>query len=339
MSHLKERKDKNCLNCNAVVHGRYCSVCGQENLEPQESAGHLVSHFFNDITHFDGKFFSSLKYVLFNPGFLSEEYMAGRRASYLNPVRMYVFTSFIFFLLFFSFSNNDEVKVTRPSEGKHKREQKDTAIHIAAGPGASKDTIPIQVKDGNIDVGNSFTINTNEYRDLKQYDSLTDAGKVKDNFFKRWIVRKELRSRGKYGDRRAFDEKLVENFKHNVPQIFFLSLPLLALALKLLYIRRKRFYYVAHAIFSIHLFIFTYIAVLIIYGLDFLSDLPYMSWISVINILAGFAIVYYWYKAMRNFYGQSRWKTIIKFILVIISLLIIFSLTSLLILLFSYYKT
>ena len=102
MSHAQERARKNCLNCNAQVHGRFCQICGQENLEPQESFWHLVTHFFNDITHFDGKFFSSLKLLFFHPGFLSAEYKRGRRSSYLNPVRMYVFTSFLFFLVFFS---------------------------------------------------------------------------------------------------------------------------------------------------------------------------------------------------------------------------------------------
>ena len=108
MSHLKERNEKICLNCGTALTGRYCHVCGQENLEPKETVWHLVQHFFNDITHFDGKFFSTVKYLLRKPGFLSKEYMAGRRMSYLNPIRMYVFTSAIFFLIFFSLSRPDE---------------------------------------------------------------------------------------------------------------------------------------------------------------------------------------------------------------------------------------
>ena len=102
MSHAPERLEKNCLNCGATVMGRYCHVCGQENVKPKESFWHLVTHFFNDVTHFDGKFFTTLKDLLLKPGFLSKEYMIGRRNSYLNPVRMYVFTSAIFFLLFFT---------------------------------------------------------------------------------------------------------------------------------------------------------------------------------------------------------------------------------------------
>lgn len=120
MSHLKERKERNCLNCQTTVIGRYCHVCGQENLEPKESVWHLVQHFFNDITHFDGKFFATVKYLLRKPGFLSAEYVAGRRASYLNPIRMYVFTSAIFFLILFALKDpKDMVNVNeKPERGK-----------------------------------------------------------------------------------------------------------------------------------------------------------------------------------------------------------------------------
>src|SRR5687768_17786211 len=109
MSHLTERKEKNCLNCNAIVQGRYCQVCGQENIVPQESFRHLVLHFIYDITHFDGKFFETLKYLIFKPGLISKEYIAGRRTRYLNPIRMYVFTSAIFFLIFFATSGDNVV--------------------------------------------------------------------------------------------------------------------------------------------------------------------------------------------------------------------------------------
>jgi hypothetical protein len=102
VSHTKEREEKICLNCGAQLTGRYCQVCGQENTEPKETVWGLVSHFFNDITHFDGKFFSTVKYLIAKPGFLSAEYIKGRRASYLHPIRMYVFTSAFFFIIFFS---------------------------------------------------------------------------------------------------------------------------------------------------------------------------------------------------------------------------------------------
>ena len=80
----------------------------------------MFTHFFYDITHFDGSFFVTLKDLLFKPGFLSREYMLGRRKKYLHPVRMYVFTSAVFFLVFFSLfhvSENDiSIKATTTEE-------------------------------------------------------------------------------------------------------------------------------------------------------------------------------------------------------------------------------
>ena len=92
MPHLPERSEKVCLNCKADLIGRFCHICGQENVEPKEGFWHMVTHFVFDLFHFDGKFLSTLKYLLFKPGYLSKEHLIGKRASYLHPIRMYVFT-------------------------------------------------------------------------------------------------------------------------------------------------------------------------------------------------------------------------------------------------------
>lgn len=94
-------------------------MCGQENLEPKETVWHLVTHFFNDITHFDGKFFETVKLLLRKPGFLSAQYVSGRRASYLNPIRLYVFTSAIFFI--FLFALRDPKGIVEVSEGSARK--------------------------------------------------------------------------------------------------------------------------------------------------------------------------------------------------------------------------
>ncbi len=130
MSHSKERKEKNCLNCGAEVAGRYCQVCGQENTEPKETFLVLVSHFFNDITHFDGKFFSTVKLLLTKPGFLSAEYLKGRRSSYLHPIRMYVFTSAFFFIIFFSLFNPESIFKENRSDEEQLTELTDASANL-----------------------------------------------------------------------------------------------------------------------------------------------------------------------------------------------------------------
>ena len=111
MKHTNLRHDKTCLNCGTAVPERFCSHCGQENTEPKESFGHLLGHFFADVTHYDSQLFSTLKYLILKPGFLTKQYNAGKRLSYLNPIRMYIFISAVFFLVMFSGKKEEQVPV------------------------------------------------------------------------------------------------------------------------------------------------------------------------------------------------------------------------------------
>ncbi|HTK21471.1 MAG TPA: DUF3667 domain-containing protein, partial [Mucilaginibacter sp.] len=111
------RHENDCLNCGTIIQGHYCHNCGQENLELHESFGHMMNHAISDYFHFDHQFFHTLKPLLFKPGFLTNEYMAGRRAQYLHPVKMYIFISIVYFLLLFK-TNGDSNIVHVNENGK-----------------------------------------------------------------------------------------------------------------------------------------------------------------------------------------------------------------------------
>ncbi|MFN3665037.1 MAG: DUF3667 domain-containing protein [Sediminibacterium sp.] len=358
MSHLPERKEKICLNCGAALHGRFCHYCGQENIEPKDSFWHLVTHFVYDIIHFDGKFFSTLKYLLFRPGFLSHEYLRGRRADYLHPIRMYVFTSAFFFLIFFSFYQKEkEIDIKEKKDTvaqvmkKLERQKKSlegalnnpTAI-IASGQIKDKlnqtiaeidmlkrdSTLIDSVKslpEGGFTLM-SFDRNkvTSTLATVREYDSLQALlpEKERDGFFVRAIERQNLHLREKYkGDSKASLQAISNKFIHLFPQMLFVSLPLFALLLQLLYARRKQFYYVNHVIYSIHLYCAIFIIILA--GLWLNSILIWIThkesdWIGGLFTLAGF---FYLYKSMRNFYGQRRGKTILKYILLLFASMLV----------------
>lgn len=351
MSRLKERQQKNCLNCNTEVQGRYCHICGQENIEPKESAWDLVSHFFRDITHFDGNFFSTVKYLLTKPGFLSTEYSIGRRASYVNPVRLYIFTSAFFFLLFFTFFQSDTIDLESDVSIN-----KTTMAQIAKMDSAAfadftrninkeneKPDKPMTRAEFQTYMDSSIIFDTSsiitmKYRTPQQYDSALKAG-LDDNWVERKLNYKLIDLNKKYKGRK-FDA--FRDFKrlllHSLPQLLFISLPLLALILKLVYIRRKQFYYVNHGIFSVHLYIFVFIALLIIFMLNSLNSM--VNW-AVINWLVFFiyaGLFFYQYKAMRNFYKQRRAKTVFKFLLVNLVFFIVLTLLFTSFIFFSLFK-
>jgi len=333
MSHLPLRKENNCLNCGTTVVGKYCHNCGQENIEPKESLWHLITHFFNDVTHFDGKFFSTLKDLLFRPGFLSKEYMNGRRSSYLNPIRMYLFTSFIFFLIFFSVYQIHEkqfenVKVTL--NGKTLAEIDSLSPgQFAEFTKELNNGVPmthnefVHYKDSVTSI-EGFLFDNGIFKNKKDYDSLLRKGVIKDNWFKRQFNYKKFALDKKYHNQQGrFWGDFSESLMHHFPQMLFVSLPFVALLLQLLYVRRKKFYYVSHAIFTIHLYIFVFIAMLVEIGLFQLEKVNGFGWLKYVNILLSVAILFYIYKAMRNFYEQGRLKTISKYLLFLFSFFVL----------------
>lgn len=92
------RESPICKNCGAPLSGEFCPKCGQRdydfNRSFREIAGELAESFWN----FDSKLFRGVVDLLFRPGFLTTEFLAGRRASQVPPLRFYLFVSILFFL-------------------------------------------------------------------------------------------------------------------------------------------------------------------------------------------------------------------------------------------------
>jgi len=319
VSHLPQRLEKKCLNCGTTVIGKYCHVCGQENTEPKESVWQLVSHFFSDVTHFDGKFFTSLKDLITKPGYLSQQYTSGRRTSFLHPVRMYLFTSFIFFLIFFSLFKVDQSSLNVIE--KNNPEKIDTAALGEISSEFTGDGKPMTTTELNkkIRIDSIHFFNQN-YRSKAAYDSALASGKVTDNWLRRKVTYRGIELAQKYGpNKKLFIANFVEKLQHSIPQMLFVLLPLFALILKILYVRHGHFYYTEHAIFTLHFYIFSFIVMLLIFGIAKVDALPGLTWMGYINFALFICILFYLYQAMRFFYSQGRLKTLFKMSLLLLT--------------------
>jgi hypothetical protein len=335
VSHIPLRKEKDCLNCGAEVQGRYCQDCGQENIVPHETFWHMVTHFFYDITHFDSKFFETVKDLLFKPGFLTKQYVLGKRAAYLHPIKMYVFTSAVFFLLFFSLFKPDANftdtanREFNPEKRKvyinqlREKIAKDTSdIKLKSMLYRAMDTTrPLTVKEV-IDSGQSnveFNFINTDFHTIKEYDSAqANLSKTeRDGWLRNRLIKKQIRLEEEFrSDPAAAGKKLYDSILHKLPYMLFVSLPLFALLLKLVYIRRKNFYYADHGIFTIHIYVFTFILLLVLFSFGKLQDIVNFKFFGVVVLILLLLLFFYLYKGMRNFYGQRRAKTFFKFLLV-----------------------
>ncbi len=335
MSHLHEREEKVCLNCGTQLAGRYCQNCGQENVEPKETTWHLVVHFFNDVTHFDGKLFSTLKPLLLKPGFLTEEYVKGRRASYLNPIRMYLFISAVFFLVLTKFIvpvNHIHVNEDQHTETKHttdttKEEPKHSLAKQIKAVSDAVDSLVVYDNNKLIPLknGDTFTeVQVNSYNpaSIEAYDSLQHLlpDNEKDDGLTRYLAQKTLTfNEKKKKEPKEFTKEVLSSFLHSIPSLLFFSLPLIALMFRLLYIRRKQYYYVSHGIFVIHYFCFLFIGLIFYYAA---ARVPVLR--PALSVIVPVGLLVYLFAAMKRFYKQGWFKTSVKFLL-LLSMVFIFS--------------
>ena len=89
-----------CKNCNVKQEEwfKYCPNCGQEQIDKLVTFKQFLLDFLGDYFTFDSLFIRSFRPLLFKPGFLTNEFLAGRRVRYIPPIRMFIFISIVFFL-------------------------------------------------------------------------------------------------------------------------------------------------------------------------------------------------------------------------------------------------
>jgi hypothetical protein len=90
---------KRCLNCGAELTGRYCANCSQAADVHVPSTRELIHEALEGVTHSDSRLWRTLYLLWFKPGKLAQEFVAGRRAAYLPPFRLYLVLSILFFLV------------------------------------------------------------------------------------------------------------------------------------------------------------------------------------------------------------------------------------------------
>lgn len=343
------RKEKDCLNCGHTVEDHFCSHCGQENIIVKEDALHMIVHATADYFHFESKFFGTIKPLLLKPGRLTQQYVAGKRVSFIHPIRLYIFVSIVFFLVILSSGHKTEKHVVAGPKSDtvaaHKTDslRKDGLAILKEG--ISKVPAPTALKDSIIsDINKNAKERKKGYRSEAAYfelDSLNWTGKFptveayenyqktlprtkRDNFVENYLAKKNIELRDYPG---GASKKMMEDFIHNLPKMMFLLLPLFATLLKLVYIRKKKYYY-EHLIFSFHLHSAIFLSVLITILFSWISTYIY-DISDILQTICVFYIIWYIYRSLRTFYGSTRWITAFKFFFLFIGYTILVSLTSL----------
>ena len=102
----QQRAGDKCRNCGSVIESRYCSDCGQLAQNFHRPIWHLVTEVCGDFLSLDGRVMQTLPSLMIRPGRVTKEYLGGQRQKFVPPFRLYLLTSFVFFLLLFAFGDS-----------------------------------------------------------------------------------------------------------------------------------------------------------------------------------------------------------------------------------------
>jgi hypothetical protein len=325
-----------CANCGSALAGEYCAACGQRNEPHVHTVVHFAGEAFESISHADSRLWRTLWYLLARPGYLTREFFDGRRARYLPPFRLYLVVSVVFFLVV-GVPSETVLPASDPPTAEAIESMKSAAdaLEKELGPGsealrkigaglrrqAEKDSAALARGEGAdaADDGSAaaeLTAQAPESSAKKKKEGLQPKNAMTD--FCDEFKEPDARGNESYANLQAFCAKtaedggaeLAKSIGHNIPRAMFVFLPLLALVMKLLYWRPKR-YYVEHLLFLIHNHAFVFLALAI---LGLLKLIPKVGQhLGTLEFAIWVYMIWYIYRGMRNVYRQGRGLTLVKY--------------------------
>ncbi|MEM1325421.1 MAG: DUF3667 domain-containing protein [Bacteroidota bacterium] len=325
-------QQQHCLNCGAALpeNARYCPDCGQKVTDGRESLRSILEEFVESLFNVDSRFFRTLRDI-FIPGKLTIAYFSGKHKSYVHPIRLLLVSTVILITVINLVLKNVDADFTL-SDVRQRWEQADMTEQFVVYSDSIREVIQgdfpqpmVQVATDSFYVAlakldsiendtvavpfSLFSMSGNDRAKYARHDLITMSPKeladkyLKDrSFWFRLKSQQELRF-FKSG------QNIVTFFLSNVTWQALLALPLVALYMQLLYIRRK-FYYVEHLIFSIHNTALFFIAVTILSVFD--SFLP-----EIVDLIVMLLVFVYLLFSMKRFYQQNWWKTVVKQLLAV----------------------
>jgi hypothetical protein len=268
-----------CKNCGADAQGNYCHQCGQATHLHVPSAREFLHEFIAHYVALEGKLWKTLALLIARPGLLTCEYVQGRRVRYLEPLRVYLTFSIIFFALF-KLSGVEVARFDDPSP----------AMAAAVADGRAKETV----------LGPALV------QDVAEYEKVLAAlNKKASNLHP---VLRERIARFMSLSSQAQKAALKQAFYSYTPYAIFAMMPLFALYLKILYLGSGR-RYGEHFLFALHVnaFAFLMLSVMIL--------VP-ETW-KFITFALLLWLVFYLPLAMRRVYESGWLSTLVRWIVLI----------------------
>lgn len=131
-----------CADCGAETSGNFCSNCGQPT-HVHRTLHHLLEEVAHGVMHFDARIWRTLPLLWLNPGRLTREWIEGKRARYVSPLAMFLFTVFVMFfaLSFMPHGEGEPVKVNVTADQARLAESEQALEELRAEARAAPDRV------------------------------------------------------------------------------------------------------------------------------------------------------------------------------------------------------
>ena len=343
---FRRRKDQDkplthCENCGAELQGHWCAHCGQPAIDYRRSFRHVIADLLDEFLNWDSKFFATIALLIFKPWRLTNAFLAGKRVRYANPLRLYLLASILFF---FAVNYGARGLKFEPEKiGPKDRAELEAELKKGDLPPVAKEQLEALLRESPSKPGSSPATNApspppmalspspapsasattaSPQPALSAKDEKKEYGKIGDRPFmvfdeaksttpfERWI---EARAKEKMGEKGTKMGLFISTLFSNLPYMMLCCIPLFALVLKTLYVRRHIFY-IDHLIYALHIHTFAYTGIMLIVlatiGLNRVTPGPIAGWIIA---LLWIAFVTQILLSIRYVYRQGWFFSVFKF--------------------------
>ncbi|MEO8045103.1 MAG: DUF3667 domain-containing protein [Spartobacteria bacterium] len=303
-----------CEDCGVELHGRYCSHCGQVAVDYHRSFRHVVADVAESFLNWDSKFTKTIGLLLISPGWLTNQFVAGRRTRYLHPLRVYLLVSIVFFVC----ARFVPLQVKPPDVSKMTTKERADVEEAMKNP-AIPEAVRIQVLRNLAEQKKKEAAKKGTPQGPSVAPVPTPPPAVKDDTLERqlddaaapsWL---KTKLREKIGPHGSNVELLGKTLRDNISTMMLFCIPLFAFVLKILYLRQGR-YYIEHLVYALHIHAFFYIAVLLMA----FSAMAAQRWVPTVETpllwILVIALVAQVFRSIRQVYRQSWSMTTFKFL-------------------------
>lgn len=290
-----------CPNCTRSYKPTdlFCAHCGQSTRSSRVDFKHLVTEALGGLYSFDGKNWNTAITLISRPGLITKHFIEGKLARYAHPIRLYLFVSFVFFII---------LKNDRSDNLPNMLADSPSDFELDLGG----DTTLVFAEVAKIDPDNLIAI-----------DSVLQSGNHEVNWFNRLTLRQFIKFQG--GGLNLFQGA----FLSNMSLAMFLLIPVMG-AIFWLLTRGSKSWFVDCLVFSLHFqtFIFIWLAINSLLGL---ISIDFPTWVVVCLPLVYLTMAFH--VAFESGWPRSVWRTVAftpLYGLALISAMVITALVSLL---------